>query len=180
MAGRRPFGFAGVSGQDGFLGCVGCLPARSRATGCAVIGRCVVAGRRLNGDLSAGAVCWRGPASPGSAPSAFSCSTGPGPASGVRGLRAHDVRRATGPASGRADPCNPRQLVVPGPRGNECGRRPVDESNPWGARTTVLTAASAVGFVWAGFRTATPALGEGSPDGEGSPLLCWFSCARWT
>jgi hypothetical protein len=91
-------------------------------------------------------------------------------------------------------------LVVPGPGGDECGRRLVDEWNPWGAAdhcsnsgigcrlrlalvTRSLTSAQPARHAprhrLCGISHGNARAWEGSPDGEGSPLLCSFRCARW-
>ena len=146
MAGRRPFRFAGVSGKDGFLRCVGSRAGPGRALR-------VCRHREMRGGREAsewgsfsgrGLLAWAGVT--GFRRLAFRCSTGPGPASGVGGLRAHDVGRATGRTSGRQIYVTRGYLVVPGPGGDECGWR-LSMNGTMGRAATVLTAASAVGFV---------------------------------
>jgi hypothetical protein len=148
MAPGGPFGLQELAERMVSWRAFGRVPARPRAAGVPSSGDAWWPGRRLNGDLSAGAVCWRGPASPGFRLPAFRCSTGPGP-QGVFEDSAHmmfaglpDLHLAGQIYVTRG------HLVVPGPGGDECGRRLVDEWDRWGAADHRLTAASAVGFVW--------------------------------
>src|SRR5205809_1007815 len=74
--GGGPFRFAEVSGKDGFLECVWLRAGPAARCGCAIIGRCVVAGESSEWGSVSGRdlLAWAGITR--FRPPAFRCSTG--------------------------------------------------------------------------------------------------------